>query len=737
MISMKLVRVAVAVTLRRGFDYLVPDELPLPNPGCRVEVPFGSGNKIAVVLEPLEQTQTPANKLKSITQILDEQPLLPPSLHKLLVWAARYYHHGIGDVYLQALPALLRQGKAAQRSPIRYWQLTEQGQSYQAETLKRSAAQQKALALFQQRTPSRIDHEALADLAISSATLKSLTNKELVAEGQRLPDQSHWQANFKLNQEPLSLTTEQALAVSAVNHRQTPFTPFLIEGITGSGKTEIYLQLLEPVLKAGQQALILVPEIGLTPQTIARFKARFHVPIEVLHSGLNDNQRLQAWLKARDGEAAIIIGTRSAVFTPLSKPGMIIIDEEHDASFKQQDTFRYHARDVAMMRGKLEGIPVVLGSATPALESLQNALSGRYQHLPLTLRAGGASLAKHHLLDIRNQPMRHGLSPALIGAMKKTLEQGQQVMLFLNRRGYAPALLCHECGAVVECQRCDAFYTVHQSPKYLACHHCGGQKPIPHQCSQCGSTQLVTTGLGTEQLEQAMAELFPDVSVARIDRDSTRRKGSLDNLLDAILNNEHQILIGTQMLAKGHHFPNVTLVALVDIDHALFCSDFRAPERLAQIFVQVAGRAGRAGLPGKVILQSHHPEHELLQDLVNNGYQHFARFALSERKETELPPFSYQALLRFEAIKPDELRAFALQVEQAAESLAQAGCWVLPACEAPQPRRAGKYRMQLLVQAGERAPLHQLLSQLVPYLENDRLARRIRWSVDVDPVDML
>lgn len=733
---MKLVRVAVAVTLRREFDYLLPDSLPMPKVGCRVEVPFGSGRKIAVVLSTPEQTETDPAKLKTITRLIDEEPLLPDSLHQLLVWAAGYYHHSCGDVYLQALPTLLRQGKEAALPTQRYWQLTTTGRQLDVASLKRAPKQQVAMAYLQGNPSADMDDESLRRAEISSATLKALTDKGLIESIERRPEPVRWQGEVKLNQQPLQLTPQQALAVSSINHRAAPFTPFLIEGITGSGKTEVYLQLLEPVLQAGKQALILVPEIGLTPQTIARFEARFNVPIEVLHSGLNDNQRLQAWVKARRGDVAIIIGTRSAVFTPLAAPGMIIIDEEHDASFKQQDTFRYHARDLAMVRGKLEKTPVVLGSATPALETLQNALNGRYQHLPLTERAGGASLARNQLLDIRNQPLNQGLSPALIEAMHHTLSQGQQVMLFLNRRGYAPALLCHECGTVAECSRCDAFYTVHQSPKHLACHHCGSQRPIPLQCDQCGSTQLITTGLGTEQLEEAMSELFPDYSVARIDRDSTRRKGSLDNLLEAILNNQHQILIGTQMLAKGHHFPNVTLVALVDIDHALFSSDFRAPERLAQLFVQVAGRAGRAGLSGQVMLQSHHPEHELLQDLVNNGYQHFARFALSERQETELPPFSHQSLLRFESTKYEDLRAFAQQLEHNARQLAGDGCWVMPACDAPQPRRAGKYRMQLLLQSQQRRPLHQLLAQLIPQLENDRLARKVRWSVDVDPVEM-
>lgn len=731
---MSIVRVALAIPLRRLFDYSVPQGTALPVIGSRVKVPFAKGEKVGLVVEHLTTSDIAEDKLKPFSESLDQTPLLPDSLYKLLNWASSYYHHSLGDVISQALPALLRKGEPARPKPIEAWDICQAALPIELDEYKRAPKQGVVLASLLQHSP--LTEQQCKHQDLSRSAIKALQQKGVIEKISIQPQAELWATEDTSKQVPLQLNAEQAIAVAAITQQLGQFQAFLIEGITGSGKTEVYLNVIAETLAQGKQALVLVPEIGLTPQTLARFSERFKVPVFAIHSGLNDNERLSAWLKAKRGEAGIIIGTRSAVFTPLANPGVIIIDEEHDSSFKQQDSFRYHARDLAIVRGRMENIPVVMGSATPSLESLHNALSGRYAHLSLMQRAGNAVQAEQQLLDIRQQPLNSGLSPALIKAMRQELKAGRQVMLFLNRRGYAPALLCHECGQVCECERCEAYFTYHQQPRHLACHHCGSQKAVPQQCNQCGSTNLVTTGLGTEQLEEALLSIFPEYKVARIDRDSTRRKGSLEQLLDDIHQHRYQILLGTQMLAKGHHFPNVTLVALLDIDHALFCSDFRAPERLAQLYVQVAGRAGRANLLGKVILQSHHPEHELLQDLINNGYQHFARFALNERKDTELPPFSFQALFRFEAIDGNAVQQLSQRLYQLAQPLQQAGTWVFPPSPAPQARRAGKFRMQLLIQTEQRTPLHQLVHQLLPQLEAEKLSRKVRWSLDIDPYDM-
>ena len=389
---------------------------------------------------------------------------------------------------------------------------------------------------------------------------------------------------------------------------------------------------------------------------------------EVIHSGLNDTERLNAWLSARDKAAGIIIGTRSALLAPFADLGIIIVDEEHDSSYKQQDSLRYHARDVAVMRAAKENIPIVLGTATPALETLHNALTGKYHHLHLTQRAGLSVPTTNHVLDVKGLFLESGLSAPLIAQMRRHLQAGNQVLLFLNRRGFSPALMCHECGWIADCKRCDAYYTYHQNSREMRCHHCGSQHPVLHQCGSCGSTHLVTVGVGTEQLETQLSELFPEYKSIRIDRDSTRRKGSLETALQAIRNGEYQILIGTQMLAKGHHFPDVTMVGLLDVDGSLYSSDFRAAERFAQLFIQVSGRAGRSSKPGEVFLQTHHPEHALLQALLNKGYNEFAQTALQERKMAALPPYSYLTLVRAEANDSQQVEDFLRQMRHTFES---------------------------------------------------------------------
>ncbi|RKF13120.1 primosomal protein N' [Alginatibacterium sediminis] len=732
---MKFVRVALPLKLRRTFDYLVPEELDIAYVGARVRVPFGSRQLIGIVLEYLSESEYDPEKLKPIIEYLDHESIFEPNLEQALCWASEYYHHPLGDVFNQALPVAFRQGASLLPQDKTVFRLSELGLVTNSEELKRAPLQQQLLKQLQ--TEARdISNAELKVMCASPAPRKALIDKGLLLKQTIAYSPKPWSSDKVLAQEPLQLNTQQAIAVSSFSQLLGRFGCALLEGVTGSGKTEVYLQLIELVLKAQQQVLVLVPEISLTPQTIARFEQRFNVPIVAMHSGLNDSQRLLAWQQARCGEAALVIGTRSAVFSCLPHLGLIVIDEEHDSSFKQQESFRYHARDLAIVRAKNANVPIIMGSATPALETLHNAMSGRYHHLHLAERAGGAVMARQRVIDVRHQPMQAGLAPQLLKQMREQLEAGHQVMLFLNRRGYAPALLCHECGAVCTCPRCDAFFTLHQKERHLACHHCGNQQAIERQCGGCGSTNLVTTGLGTEQIESFLSEYFPQYSIARIDRDSTRRKGSLERLLTEVSERQHQILIGTQMLAKGHHFPHVTLVALVDVDHALYSNDFRSSEKLAQLVTQVAGRAGRGAQKGEVLLQSHHPEHELLQDLVNNGYAHFAKFALNERQQTQLPPASFQALFRFSAMQLDQVEQLSNQLYQHIMSLSDLNCLVLPPNTAPQARLAGKHRMQLLLQAQTRPLLHRVLHHSVHYLEHHPMARKVRWSIDVDPIDL-
>lgn len=533
------------------------------------------------------------------------------------------------------------------------------------------------------------------------------------------------------------LNAEQQFAIDAITKSLDHFQVFLLDGITGSGKTEVYLQTVATVIQQNKQALILVPEIGLTPQLVGRFQQRFVENIVAIHSGLTDRERLNAWLLAKEGKAKIIIGTRSAVFTPLPMLGLIIIDEEHDLSFKQQEGFRYSARDLALIRAREKNIPVVLGSATPSLESLGNTRKNRYQHLQLSQRVGTAVQPKIRLLDLRNQRLEEGLSAQLIVTMQKHLADKGQILLFLNRRGFAPVLICHACGWIADCKRCDSKMTLHQHPPLLQCHHCGSQRSIEKTCPTCSNQQLMPLGLGTQRLEQTLIKHFPGVGIARIDRDSTRRKGNLETILESVHQGENQILIGTQMLAKGHHFPDVTLVVILNADNGLFSADFRANERMAQLLIQVAGRAGRAERPGEVIVQTYNPEHPLLQHLLQQDYKSFATFALAERSAAKLPPYAHLALLRAEATNKNYPLTFLTEVRELVQKFQVKTLDVLGPIPALIERKAGRFRAQLLLQAEQRSILHNLLKELLKKIESLPTVRRVRWSLDIDPLEIL
>ena len=733
---MPVVQVVLPVPLARKFDYLLPATLT-PAVGGRVNVPFGNRKMVGIVVGFSEQSDFPEAQLKQVVEVIDHASLFPPSLWRILQWAADYYHFPLGEVLFHALPVLIRQGKPAQSAPLWQWVISEQGKETAPESLKNARKQQQALAMLRQRPIYR--HE-VSEFDLTDKILQTLRAKGLCELQEHARAQHDWRTDFRVNGERLRLNTEQAMAVGAIRAEDVHFSAWLLNGITGSGKTEVYLSVLENVLESGRQALVLVPEIGLTPQTIARFRERFAVPIDVLHSGLNEGERLAVWLRARQGETAIVIGTRSALFTPLARPGVIIIDEEHDSSYKQQEGLRYHARDLALVRARQEGIPILLGSATPSLESLHNAHCGRYGLLRMNQRAGGARQPRFLRLDVKSRPLDSGISGPLQQAIGQTLAAGQQVLVFLNRRGFAPTLLCHDCGWLCECPRCDARMTVHQRSGVLRCHHCGHEERIPRQCPQCDHVDLRPVGAGTERAEERLATLFPDYPVLRVDRDSTARKDAMQQLFATIQRGQPCILVGTQMLAKGHHFPRVTLVAVLDADGGLFSGDFRASERMAQMIVQVAGRAGRAEEPGKVIVQTHLAEHPLLVQLTEQGYFAFAEQAISERRAAGLPPFSHLALLRAEAHKPGQAEGFLDEACNAAQRLlaeqGASGIELLGPVPAPMERRAGRYRAQFLLQASARAPLHRLLGAWLLELEQMPSGRQVRWSLDVDPVDL-
>jgi len=731
---MNLLRVALPLPLRRSFDYLALTDAPLPAIGSRVSVRFGKTAMIGIVVEHPPTSEIPVERLKPITAALDTEALLTADLFAILEWTARYYHHPIGDVFALGLPPSLRQGHSAQRGP-RGWKLTSAGVEHFAAQPKRAPLQTRIAAQLSSEQPRSEDQlaEALTDAGDWRAALRRMRATDMI-EAVELDCLS---SEAVPPDPPHALNPEQAHALKAIQ-ATNGFKAFLLDGITGSGKTEVYLQAIAAVLEQGKQVLVLIPEIGLTPQTVQRFRARFHQhSVALYHSGLSDGERSCTWQTTRDGRARIVIGTRSAIFLAFADLGLIIVDEEHDASYKQQEGLRYQARDLAVLRAQSASCAIVLGSATPSLESLHNANEARYEALHLRDRAGGAQPPAFRLLDIRQQRMHAGLSEPLLKEIRRQLDQGGQVLLFLNRRGYAPTLTCHTCGWVAQCPRCDAQMTVHRQAHDLACHHCGTRIAMHTRCPECGSVELRDFGVGTEKLEQAIAEHFPGVATIRIDRDSTRNKGQIEALLNEAESGRARILIGTQMLAKGHHFPNVSLVAIIHADGGLFGADFRATEHLAQLLIQVAGRAGRAERAGEVWIQTHHPDHPLLQTLVREGYAAFAMLALAERKLAGLPPFSHFALVRSESTQAETGMQFLQQALQTADPLdAAKDVQFLGPVPAPMERRAGRWRAQLLLQAQSRSALHRLLEAWVGSLESLPAARKVRWSLDVDPMDL-
>ena len=728
---MNIVRVALAVPLPRFFDYLYPPDLT-PIVGGRVLVPFGSQKRVGIVVDLPASSDVAKEKLKPIIDVLDADSLFNSTTWDWLAWSANYYRAALGDVLFQALPVKLRNGESAVKNDRTFWCITVLGkQALESGELKRAKKQIEALNLLLMQDLEKGNNE------ISSAIWSALKGKDYVEEILVPTEQKSWQQALGDNplvnlDNRLTLNKQQALAFSQLLF-QEGFNVWLLEGVTGSGKTEIYLQYIEEVLKKGKQVLVLVPEIGLTPQTVRRFQARFNVEIDVLHSNLNDTQRLNVWERARTGQSAIVIGTRSALFTQFSDLGLIILDEEHDGSFKQQDGWRYHARDLGIVLAQKLNIPILLGSATPSLESVNNVQNGKYHHLVLSKRAGNATALRQFVIDLKHQRIQNGLSEPLLQRMQEHLEKGNQVLLFLNRRGFAPVLLCHECGWIDECHHCEKPYTYHQHQRVLRCHHCGAQKTVPMQCGHCGSTHLVTTGLGTEQLEETLKARFPQYNIARIDRDSTARKGKLEGYLEDIQQGKSQILIGTQMLAKGHHFPNVTLVALVNVDNALFSLDFRAEERLAQLYVQVAGRSGRAEKQGEVVLQTHYPDHPLLTTLLEKGYQAFAEETLKLRHNMGLPPFSFQALFKAQCRHSEEAENALSQLASFFYEQKIEGLQVLGPIPAPFSKKAGQYRWQLLLQHVSRKQLQAALSRYSPELIK---SSQVRLILDVDPLDL-
>jgi primosomal protein N' (replication factor Y) (superfamily II helicase) len=720
----QLLTVAVPAPLRKTFQYLPTKACANLKPGCRIRVPFGKRRLVGIFVDFSTTPVIDTSRLRPIIEIIDSEPVLPAALLELCHWASGYYHHPIGDVLVNALPVLLRKGVPAQNPPLEL-SLTSVGRVADLKILDRAPRQ---LALLQRLRQSALGKDEIRDHEFKPPIVNALLKKNFATWQQRDPDPPS--NKIIRNYNDISPSHRQTSAVESINGPGT----YLLHGITGSGKTEVYLRAIENVLIEHKQALVLVPEIGLTPQAMNRFTDRFSVRIEIIHSGLTDRERLTAWQNAARGHARIIIGTRSAVFTPMQDPGLVVVDEEHDGAFKQQDGFRYSARDLAVMRGHLEKIPVVLGSATPALESLHNCQQGKYKLITLPERTAGARKETYRILNLRNRQLNDGISTELIEQIRDELGRGNQVLVFINRRGFAPVLYCPDCQWIAKCHHCDARLTYHLERHSLICHHCGTQMSIHDNCRECQSYRLLPLGMGTERVEETLTSQFPTYPVYRIDRDSTRRKGALADMVHKVQSGTPAILVGTQMLAKGHHFPDVTLVSLLDIDAGFFSSDYKAMEKTGQLILQVGGRAGRETKQGKVILQTHFADQPILQQLLKEGYSAFSETILLERKLNGLPPFSFHCVFRAESRQKQVAMQFLEDVSR--EALSNPSVEMLGPVTPNMEKRAGRFRAQLLFTSRSRNLLHQAVDEKIEAARHSKLLNRVRWSVDVDPADL-
>ena len=733
-----VVRVALPVPIPRYFDYLAHDADERDVGRC-VRVPFGRGQKTGVIVALPGHSELEVSRLKSIDHIQRDVAALPADWLQLVDFVARYYHAPAGEVIALALPPALRRADGvdgADTDP--FVGLSETGTLALTERRRQSRALQ-LLGEIREHGPVRRSvarnlpsGEAVAD-ALKRGWLRLVAPPPESQAGVVRPE----------------LTDEQRTALEQIEGAESGFICWLLHGVTGSGKTEVYLRLAEQALARGEQVLMLVPEIALTPQLEARVEARFTTANVVsLHSGLAEGARSRGFVQALDGYADIVLGTRLAVFTPLPRLGLILVDEEHDASYKQQEGVRYSARDIAVWRGRQRAVPVVLGSATPSLESWMHARGGRYRHLRLGARAISAALPQVRCIDTRRLRLDEGLSPQLQAALAQRLERGEQSLVFLNRRGYAPVLSCTACGWVSHCPHCSANLVVHLADRRLRCHHCGCDTRIPAACPECGNQDIQPFGRGTQRIEERLTELFPNARVLRVDRDSARSRKQWESLLARIASGEADILVGTQMMAKGHDFPRLTLVGVIGADASLHAADFRAPERLFQQLMQVGGRAGRAELPGEVLIQTEYPDHPLYRCLVAHDFDAFAQRELQSRKQAGFPPHTFQAMLRADAPVLDDALAFLTHAHELAGELAvrlsvEGGDpTVVDALRVFDPvpmrmtRLARRERAQLLVEADERVVLHRFVAAWLEVLRGQRTARDLRWQLDVDPLDV-
>lgn len=736
----KILRVAVPVPLRRCFDYIAPPDIL---PGCRVYIPFGNRKLVGIAVD-YQPATVAIRQLKSVISVIDSLPVFSKSMFELVFWAAQYYHHPIGEAFATALPVALRNQEVARDPTLQtHYKVSSRFGTEEISTMLKRASARRAVyesvvTLSQSGTN---DHRWLDARLIKQSQpdaqphLKRLVDQAILEQSQQpsalIDSQSEHPKQVELN-------PEQKVAARSIINSMGKFETFLLHGITGSGKTEVYLEAASHAISCGHQVLVLVPEISLTPQLVQRFKARLGAGVCALHSSMGSQDRYKTWWHAMKGTASVVLGTRSAIFTILNKPGLIIVDEEHDISYKQQDGFRYHARDIAIKRASLEQVPIVLGSATPSMESVFNSRQQRFTYLSLQHRTGTAVLPTINTIDLNTHPIRGGITHELLNQIQTTIDNKEQTILYINRRGFAPLVQCSKCGWQAQCESCDAHFIYHQSSQKLRCHHCGKTKVCVTRCPKCQSA-LFYLGFGTQRIQETLAKAFPSARISRIDRDEVTTQKKLEVELGKIANQEVDIVIGTQLITKGHDFPNVTLVGVINSDHGLYSHDFRSTEYLFQQLVQVAGRSGRGDKPGRVLIQTAHPDNTYLQLIKNQDFFSFSEYCLKERNQAHLPPFGHVALWRAESTHAGagvqfltRVKAFAkqYQTQHQLDSVQ-----LFDAIDSPMEKLAGRYRAQLMFVSSTRQVLHPLISAVLTQIEADRQPK-VRWSLDIDPMEM-
>lgn len=730
---MFIVKIALPIPLFKTFEYLLPIHLK-PIIGVRVCVPWGKKNIIGIIIDFYKKNTKIVNKLKEINNILDNNTLFSSHLWYVLFWASDYYHYPIGKVLFHALPNLLQKGKKIKFITLKKWSITNKGYLISLDKFKNAPKQQQALKIIKYNS---VYFHQINTLKLTKSSLYSLYDKGFINLEHQIFSQKTWYSNFSIKNKKHNLNNEQLIAINTIKNKNKEFIVWLLTGVIGSGKTEVYLNVVENILSEGKQVLILVPEINLIQKTISRFYKYFNIKIDILHSNLNHSEKLAIWFRIRYEEVAIIIGTRLSLFSPFKSLGIIILNEEHNNSYKQQKGWCYHTRDLAILRAKIEKIPIIINSSTPTLETLYNVKKGKYHQLTLNKYIKKFKPIIKNLISLKGVKLKFGLTPLLIQTIKKHLISNNQILLYLNKQGYSPALICHQCHCILRCKYCNHNYIFYKNQQYLKCFYCNNKQLIPYQCLNCQSIKLISIGIGIEQLEIGLKYLFSKIPIVRIDQDIIKNKNLLKEYLLKTYKNNSCIFISTKILIKNYDFPNITLIALINIDYILFSSNFRSEERFAQLYTQISGYISKKNKKREILLQTNYPEHPFLQNLLKKDYIFLTKKILKERKNVFLPPYTHHIIIYAEDNNNYQAIKFLQEIYNKFKinTLKDKLLWILDPIQSNFSKHKGYFCWQLLLQHPSRYILKQLIKKNLLWINILSKKQKIKWMLDVDPIN--